>query len=804
MRKKAFYFITSLLQIIILCNAESITKLILSPPESIWGREDLLGMPFSQAYPFSVGELKIGSDEKLLLRGKSLEGMATVVTRWHDGSVHWLRVNGIITGPVEIDMTCRLYSLKHVAGITELTPSFSLQHVWQSDDIGVYIVGDNYDFYLRPTATMVEITKPMEFMDMLARTDPDYLDEHGQYRWAAEIDSLNDKLNPVSLIMRLRDLTEFDGDSGSRIYRLRGDGSIDALAGHLEWQLRVECFANTPVIKLGMTWKFFWDVEKWALSEATWVISSTEDFGDVEILDGEAMVSANMPFAVGSQPNGSALLVETWSGMVESPNWFTWINRDQQQALAVPNLLKLGPNRVSVENNIMQLESWNGVSGLALDLRQTSNEEEFGIDISDLESRPTGLSRTLDAYLVLGERAMDSQAVAAALADRDNLWFPKSSQVIETAAIGPIHPEVILHGADYFEGLRANLHFLLASREKWNWKGFINYGDVRTNFSLGRNKERGLFPYRWSLYGRYGWRNGSGDVPHGLLMAGLLLDDRELLLMGIDYARHISEVDLSHPSFFELPHQQAGGMHRRNRDHWSGSIQLQYSPSNGIYLASWLTGDNRMYDALASLRDYALRMGGSSSAFGAQAWINRYRETLSPSDLKIAHRLLYNNADGWVRRSPSGKVGIPAIYDGNFRWASDGVSTLIQFHEATGDPQVLDWIHEILNRESEDARRSPNLSFDSVIGYLISSGMNPSELNSRLIQDRREYIQSIQNGPLIPPNNWSYDELLNIITSQLQPPRNATFLESAAIGLRARNAFYALNLLYHPAMMIAD
>ncbi len=748
------------------------------------------GMPYFQATPLWEGSLFLEPEQVLYSMNPDYPARARAATYWPDGSVQWLQVSGLVGRGSCTEDTVRL-------DLEEIPATLESPHV---RDVAlnhgeVWLLDEEQDIWMhmRLEGAMAKVELPVR----PSADDPDLIDTEGQYRWAAPLSALSDSKQQVRLKMNARELRAEPGQEGAGIWIVNGTGEASEVDGRLEWQLRIETIPGSPIVRLAMTWSAFWNEERWALSGASLILRPKNPFkkygnGALEsspLEDGWFFSNAfNGERTSGGRETRDNAGADDWLVVGAETEWL---------GIALPDFQYLGPNRVDVAGDALEIHFWDPHSHLSLDLRRSGGGNDYDVADVDERSRPLGLSRTFDLWLIPGEEPGSVVALSTALAARDDQWLPDSATVLATGVLGPVLPEAVNPECLLLEGLRANLHFLEASREHWKWYGFVNFGDVRTNFAYGRNEDRGLFPGRWALSGRYGWRNASGDVPFGLLMAGILLDDRKLALMGLDHVRHIADVDMAHPPRYGEVHPDSGGFHRRNRDHWSGSVQMQYSPSNGLYLGYWLTGLPRLAEALEGLRSYAAREEDRSSAFAAQAWVNHYRETQQIEDLDLAEHLLDRAALWWEKATQEEAAGRRALYANNFRWASDGISTLRSFYEATGDPEYLDLMLHILEREQRGEYGAPyyRLDAESVMGYLVGAGISESLLDSHRLQQSREYIAGMIPEALPPVEEWSYDVLAAIVTETLPGAPTPAYRESNAMGKRAVHSFFALNLL---------
>ncbi|MGI6610433.1 MAG: hypothetical protein ACOX4G_07965 [Limnochordia bacterium] len=804
-------------------------------------KERALAIPFYQALPISQGELYPSqlADATCGLRHgqeKCIPALVSPAALWPDGSIRWLTVDGVWPQHLPLDIAPDGGVPVHFdetmpAGytITEspLPPVDSL--VVREGEVHLLGRDEQTVAILTPQAAYIDIIEPKH---ILPDTVPD---DERQYAWAEPLEAVNQEGLPHPLSLRIREqVIEQDNDLFT-VYRLRGDGGAALPGAGVEWQLRVRIYRDIPVIRLQMAWGLHWDPEKYALTQAAWVASFSVPFTTASVPDVTPRFDLSSgPVETQSDPTGRGLvlhgadrvaesespdsmwdvsLVETSDGRVGLVNAHAKSGAPPARYIGIgaPSFTRLGPNHMSINENSIVLASWSDHSGYALDLRSTATLDEFGMAASDVNASAVGLMRTMESSLVWGQSADDAAALARLEAQRDTLWLPSQQDIVTTGSLGPLSSDTFESNGEYFAGLNANVHFVLASRDRWRWNGFANFGDIRTNFSTGSNPERGLHPGRWALHGRYGWRKGAAEPYYGMWLTGLLLEERDIALAALDYALHVADIDVTHGSFFAPWSAETGGMHRRNKDHWSGSVQMQYTPSSGLYLAQWLTGHERFADALEEVRAYAGRQGGSGSAYAASAWIHRYMETHSSGDLRTARALLDEAASAWETRGTSATKpedmwgnldpnaqlsGLAALYMGNFRLPTNGIPTLIEFHEATHDPVYLEAIRASLQAHGIPPGSNPSLGNYYGLSYLLASGFTEEDIGTDLLQTARQGVAGLLAPSAIPPRDeWNYDTLVPFAIQT-----SAT--ETTSIGWRAEYAPVVLRVFGHPPMRI--
>ncbi|MGI6608982.1 MAG: hypothetical protein ACOX4G_00470 [Limnochordia bacterium] len=762
--------------------------------------EHHLKIPFYQAIPCAEGALQPSAARSLRsAEGVPVPAQVSTAALWPDGSVRWLAIDGVWPSELPLSEAVRVQVSDLPYTPATFLPEAVIHAVSVDDDeIRLLDQSEHTVAVLTPQASYITISEPKQIL-------PDSLpDDERQYAWAEPLTSLNPTGKSIPLNLRIRDcIIEADNDLFT-VYRVRGNGGDQNPEAGLEWQLRVRIYHVVPVVRLQMSWSLHWDPQSYALTSAQWSARFVAPFNEVHISGVNSTLDASQgSVQLAAEPPGQSRLTYQEAEVAErdlpEPEWHSLAARTGDRYLGVGTVhaTRLGPNHVAVHDRTIELASWSADLGYGLDLRSTALPDEFGLDAVDGRALAIGVTRTMESSLVWASSAEQAQNLAALEAKRDNLWLPNSTDVTESQVFGPWNDGTFFSNDAFFEGLRANLHFLVDSRDHWRWNGWANFGDMRTNFSSSTQTDRGLYAERWSLHGRYGWRHGSAEPYYGLWLSGLALDDRALCLAAIDYALHVADVDVSHASFFDSSLPTDGGMHRRNKDHWSGSVQMQYTPSSGLYLTQWLTGHERLHETLEEVRGYATRQGRSGSAFAAQAWINRYMETNDPEDLRQARALLVESANVWARNNPKPELrDLATLYVENFRRTLDGIPVLIQFHEATQDPAYLDVILEMIRAHGLPDSRDPALAEYHGLAYLLLNGFTEERIGVSLVRQARLHVAQLLYPQRIPPKDqWSYLNLKDFVLTGLQPISSPSYRETAAIGWRAIMAPVVLHAL---------
>ena len=729
-----------------------------------------------QAVPFPKGALKLSSPASV--SGPAMTGIARPATYWADGSVQWLRVETV--WPDGVGDTQPILLQFGQAPATEARREFQ----FEADDKGGITWlhrASGVRFTITPEASLIPIKEPKPEPS----TDPVFLDEHGQYAWAMRHADLNVGEPPIPLHPRLLRQTVEEENALYTVICLQGNGGDRAPGNGLEWQLRLTLYHAVPIVRAEITWLALWDVKAYALHSAKWTVRTGQPWSGFRDLGGRTasqIVILNEPNGRGTTTLDESQMPHEWpsgerDGLVAS------LPQGVHLAVGIPNFSRLGPNHLSGKADGIEIASWSDRSGLALDLRRSTLRSDFGTSDTDIRWNGTGVSRTVYATFAVASTAEQAASMARYEANRDWLWLANVDDLCATHVLGPYGRVAIAENAQMMRSMYANLCFVRASRDFWRWNGWANFGDMRTNHALGDTVARGLHAGHWALNGRYGWRNASETLNTGFIQIGILMNDRSLALMGIDNALHVQDVDIFHGSFFRENRGDQGGMRRRNRDHWSGSVQAQYSLPYGVYFTQWLTGNRRGTDALKGLRGFASRNDPGNSVFPSLAWLLHYQETRDPAALAEAERLLDLSAQWWKAAGKTPLEGLAALYAGNFRRISDGMHTLIRFHQATEDPCYLRAIEESTRAHPIEASKG-DLSDLFVLAYLRANGVNglpeyalAKEVLARFTPQNLPSPDEIRHA--------DYQTLRTLITTQLPPAGNPMYRETAHIGKRA-------------------
>ncbi|NLF92951.1 MAG: hypothetical protein GX564_03600, partial [Oligosphaeraceae bacterium] len=196
------------------------------------------------------------------------------------------------------------------------------------------------------------------------------------------------------------------------------------------------------------------------------------------------------------------------------------------------------------------------------------------------------------------------------------------------------------------------------------------------------------------------------------------------------------------------------------------AVQTQYTPSRGLYLMKWLSGNERLDDTLAEIRGFS-RNNVQGSVYCASAWQNRYAETSDPQDLKIADELLQACIRDW-QDSNAGRgdelkslQGLSALYARNFRQSLDWWPIQIEFHRITDDPRYLQDLAERVSSDPLQNLKPHDLTIYYAVSYLLDQGYTPEQLGAEKITRMQQVMLKYSQRylPMLPREQWNLSTL---------------------------------------------
>jgi len=712
---------------------------------------------------------------------------------WPDGSIRLMWVRGLWKGPIAESHKLVLKPDRSVnAGASILPKKTSDANAVIIDHPPLPKMKISFDAGLVPLSVAKKLEKT---------NDSKYWDEIGQYHWAQKQQDVSPDSKRIDLQLQVRDIRVELNIPAYTVSTIRGSAAREGHADDLEWQLRVFAFKGAPLMRFEMTWKVYFDPEAFALSDAVMTVDLPTAVTQTQLPDVKADAMTG-PVVLTSTPDARFTLaadgkaVHEDAGPSHAADAWMLSTGDGFLALALPDFTMKGPGSVEVNKTRLKISTWNGNSGMVLDLRRSVDRNEPGMGEGDFapEIDARGLSFTTHASLAFSADRQQAKALLDVEKSMDHLWYATGEEFFATRALGAWDGKILKEYPTFFDGLLANVTMVARSQNQWRWTGLINYGDSKTDYARGTDKAKGFYAGRWLHTGRYGWRHGSGQPYAGFGVIGLVKDSRECLDLARRYAHHVANVDVRQPRYWGKSLPLSGGMHRRNMDHWSGNIQTQYTPSWGMYVQYWLTADARMGDALEAIRDFSAQ-GSAGSIYSAAAYFHHYGQTHYKPSLDKGIELYEKCMASWTKTTakkfPEAKAtGPSALYYKNFRRLFDLYHVLIHAHYETGDKRFLNAIYENLRTHIPLNMRlyEGTLNTLTAPAYLLANGYTRQQIGEEYIQYLEEQLGRYIPGELPTYGPGDYEAVRHISSEMLPPFGNSTYRRSLWIGLRATSA----------------
>ncbi len=244
-------------------------------------------------------------------------------------------------------------------------------------------------------------------------------------------------------------------------------------------------------------------------------------------------------------------------------------------------------------------------------------------------------------------------------------------------------------------------------REKFDWFGMMDYGDIRGLFNGGCNSDTD--DCTWSELGRYGWSGNSGEPSNQLWIQFLRTLEPDAYTDAVALAKHTQGVQMIHYGDATEHNDQTisggrnrefsvGSLHRHGRQAWSGYGQApEYSHVAGIETFYYLTGDGRakesLYEAATFIKrygtdneEYTALVNGIDTLSRAAAVFYNTNEIYTGFNNRITQLLDFLTPNG-VTNELSG-----SSLNGTFGFFVRGAPGLLYHHERTQSSQVADLI----------------------------------------------------------------------------------------------------------------
>lgn len=530
--------------------------------------------PFTSGLPLAEGVLHVGDPTTVVDGdGRSVPHQTLPLAYWPDGSIKWLRLTLIVEPSDQMPYQLNLGVEPDRSGWPELRVTGGARGVEVDTGVIRFRLGDGRGGLINdvrladgglaadtitgaivrgkrePRATVSGWLSNAAESGLLAGSAVEFKTAAGADQ-SVEVE----QSGPVAFIARIRGR------------HLAADGETFS-----PYDVRVYAYAGIDWVHLQYGFVFDGDPHQDLITglrlEVDGPFTGRMDVG-MENGDGEEVVS-NVAVAVQTRLGA----VDVNGELAVDGNLAGWARADGAVPMDVfvREMWQQYPKAWRASDGQLRVELWPEDQWTVLDLGRTSDGTGTGESGGDLTANAVGVSKSHDVIFRFNATSADP-AVAARFIDSGAIFYPSPQYMTGTGVLGPLPPvrEDLFPNIEL--SLRHTVYSLAMQRQHEGWYGFIDYGDVRTNWERGSG---------WLTQGRYGWRNGSADI-HGLFLTQFFRSGYPLAWeFGAPYARHVMDVDTVHFAEEGSP-QLVGSMHRRGQDHWSGSTESQYTYSQGI------------------------------------------------------------------------------------------------------------------------------------------------------------------------------------------------------------------------------
>ncbi len=244
-------------------------------------------------------------------------------------------------------------------------------------------------------------------------------------------------------------------------------------------------------------------------------------------------------------------------------------------------------------------------------------------------------------------------------------------------------------------------------REKFDWFGMMDYGDIRGLFNGGCNSDTD--DCTWSELGRYGWSGNSGEPSNQIWIQFLRTLDPDVFVDAVALAKHTQDVQMIHYGDATEYDDESiaggrnrefsvGSLHRHGRQAWSGYGQApEYSHVAGVETLYYLTGDGRAKECLYEAASFINRYGPENESY--TALVNGI-DTLSRAAAVFYDTTdIYTEFNNRITRlldylSPNGVTNelSGSTLGGAFGYFVRGAPGLIYHHERTQNAETAELI----------------------------------------------------------------------------------------------------------------
>lgn len=686
--------------------------------------------PFVQSVPVPVGTSVPQGTYGVRIGAEQLAVQAKSVKHRPNGDANILRVEGVwpahLTGPQTISLT---------ALPPAVPPDVTVE---VSGGAALIKVNGVTKHTITPYAAtkVISGSKPSNLKG--SNTDPAYVPSIAFHEWHITVGG-----SATSVGAGYVSITIEEDTPALRVYKAIGNGSANDL---YEFQTRFIVYKAEAYIRFEHTTFKHFDVNTPdaptspssmdALAAERWTITPAAPFTNATV---RSTTAASLTLE--ASPFGAVTGAIAGSGTEEDLNAVR-LTGPAPLTVAVVDLMSAGPSAIRATTSSLVVDFWSEHTGEALDSRGTGASGEVQGDTSDYNSKPRGHARTWEGLLVLG----DDLPLAQAFAQRDDLWLPTPAAVAASDAWGPLD----IGGATQFSDVARRIHALARNHsqavERHSHYGYVNRHLLPQYIPRAVDTALDMYVADEPMKsGRYGQHKSTGT---GWLEMHLYTGDRTRFLRGLRMLQHVQDIAGVHRRLLGADYagSDKDGYHRRYRDPFTGKANdTQYWLPYVPYKTYWAGGSRRILERAQNYAESLHAKG--TSPYPQRIWSNavRYQHSHDPSDLAALNDSLASDPvsanNTWPPpASLTGKVA--GMFWGNFRWAGDTCSTLMEVYGATGDAQLLTDLATAYAEQDWSGATEPIAAFGNLTGayramvwlalHGVSPGANPlNMLNTR-------------------------------------------------------------------------
>ncbi|MCX8071613.1 MAG: hypothetical protein N3C12_04065 [Candidatus Binatia bacterium] len=610
--------------------------------------------------PRASGPVDAGKIALEFSGGHRVPTTARVLTRWPDGSPHWIRLQGEADLPP--GQTKATVRLEDPPGVKSPPPRPVRPVSVREDRQRIQVENGTLRFSVR---------RGSRFWVENLSTEQKKLDG-ASLKGAAHVDGRNVFAGPVEQVRVL--------DSGPLRAMVELSGRYDN--SPLVYRVRLECFANHPFLRVFHTFEVHSNevtYERIAQLEAQLVLPKLHKGGLTVEVEGRAQHLAERAPVVIAQRDNSTYTVRHRTETGRLTGWFDAHNRHLGVTLWARWFWQQYPQAIRLEGERLVYALYGGDERPALAGTGSAKTHEFVLAFREGGESPS--SSALSSVPLEGRVSPEWLVSARAL---------RQASLTRTAA-----------GRRFLTNLAESWDRVLRSyeREEWDDRQEVECPNSPGATDPHERRRRGFYGmWNWGDWNYPGyhdttkgcdaWGNLEYDLTRVLALTYWLTGDGRFYDSMVAAGRHFMDVDVIH---YQPRYPQWVGMnHPKNPLHWSfelGGVDLGHTWTEGLLSMYLLTGDERALEAARGIGDFLLRrvrapIKGNPRQFGWPqiALIALYDVTGDGRYLegaKVYARL------GMERHAPE------KVQDWKLGILAEGLSYT---HRITGDAAIKDWL----------------------------------------------------------------------------------------------------------------